>query len=178
MGHFDRVQYWNVTDSERRASYPCEDYAPQSAVSFLRGIDVDSPAETVFRWLCQLKIAPYSYDWIDNAGRRSPRELTPGADDLALGQRFQIARIVAFETGRHITGVSTPLPSRVFGPIAATYQVSATGADTSRLVVCMAVGADRWPSRIRRRLLGYGDLMMMRKQLLTLKERAESSQHA
>ncbi len=54
-----------------------------------------------------------------------------------------------------------------------TYRVTPIGAGVSRLVVCMTVAASGRLSRLRRTLLGWGDLIMMRKQLLTLKHLAE-----
>jgi hypothetical protein len=43
-------------------------------------MEVESSPETVFRWLCQLEVAPYGYDRIDDPVRRGPRSLTPEAD--------------------------------------------------------------------------------------------------
>jgi hypothetical protein len=169
------ARHWHVDASERAATYPCMRYAVRPYDCYLRGIDVEADAETTFRWLCQLKVAPYSYDWLDNLGRRSPRTLTPGAERLTVGQRFLIGRIVEFVPGRHITALSTRRASRLFGPIALTYQVAANGPSQSRLVVCMTVTARSWPGRLRRELLGWGDLVMMRRQLRTLKRLAEAS---
>lgn len=93
----------------------------------LRAVDVAAPPAVVFRWRCQLKVAPYSYDLLDNLGRRSPRELTPGVERLERGQRFLIFELVDFEPGRQLTGTSLPGPTRVFGPIAGTYLVEPAG---------------------------------------------------
>jgi hypothetical protein len=68
---------WGSTAAERAASYPCEEFVPGATLSVFRAIDVAAPVPVVFRWLCQLRIAPYSYDLLDNLGRRSPTELTP-----------------------------------------------------------------------------------------------------
>lgn len=159
---------WGVTDEEVAAPYPCDGLLTVPSRPLFRGVDVDAPSQVVFRWLCQVRVAPYSYDWIDNRGRRSPTELTPGADELAIGQRFQVFEITAFEHGAHITGRGTPAAERIFGPIAVTYRVAPCGTERSRLVVRLDV-ADRalgYP-------LAWGDLVMMRRQLLNLKNLAE-----
>ncbi len=88
-----------------------------------------------------------------------------------------VATIVEFETDCHITAVGTPKASRVFGPITLTYQVQQQGTG-SRLTAAMTVSASSLPGRVRRALLGWGDLVMMRKQLLTLKACAEAAELA
>lgn len=170
---------WGATAAEQRAPHPGAVFATRPFAVAVRAVDVDADAGTVFRWLCQVKVAPYSYDWLDNLGRRSPRRLTPGADRLAVGQQVMIGRIVAFEEGRSFTVVSSRGSDRIFGgPIVLTYSVAApaTEAGRSRIVVFLAMTARSRPARLRRTLLLWGDLVMMRKQLLTLKALAEQDQ--
>ncbi len=170
----DSARFWNTTAAENAAIYPAHRYATTPYRTFLRAVDIAAPPAAVFRWLCQLKVAPYSYDWLDNRGRRSPRELTPDAEKLAVGQRLMIARIVEFEPGRHITAVSLPAATAMFGAISLTYQVT-PAAGGSRLVACLDVTARSWAGRLRTDMLAIGDLVMMRKQLLNLKALAERS---
>ena len=136
-------------------------------------MDVAAPDHLVFRWLCQLRAAPYSYDLIDNFGRRSPRKLIDGLDRLEVGQRFmQIFHLVSFEAGRSITLDSD---TALFGRVTGTYVVTRIDTNRSRLVVKLEFTAARGRvgSLIRRHVLPTGDLIMMRKQLLTLKKLAE-----
>ena len=149
---------------------------PEAHQAYFRAVDVDASPSVVFRWLCQLRAAPYSYDVIDNGGRRSPRTLTPGLDQLAVGQRVMtIFRLVAFEPDRHITLV-LERGRAAFGQVAATYLVEPRGAQRSRLVVKLLVRhPGTAPERaLRGALFPWLDLVMMRKQLLTLRELAEA----
>jgi len=164
---------WSATAEERAADYPCGKYLTEPYESFFRAIDVDAPAPLVFRWLCQLKIAPYSYDWLDNRGQRSPRQLSPGVEELAVGQHFLIFELVEFEHDRHLTGVARPAARRVYGPIAITYQVNPREAAASRLICRLDAAASSLPARVRRSALAVGDVLMMRKQFMTLKELSE-----
>lgn len=165
---------WGAEGPELTDVYRCEAYVPEPRERLLRAVTIDADPATVFRWVCQLKVAPYSYDLIDNLGRRSPRDLTPGADSLEIGQRMMVATIVEYDD-RQVTGVGTPLANRLFGRMALTYRVEAQGAQRCRLVACLVVANAGLMGRVRTRLLAYGDLVMMRKQLLTLKSRAEAS---
>lgn len=152
---------WGTTLAERSVRYPCEDLVPDGFVVH-RAVDVHAPAEVVFRWLCQLRVAPYSYDWIDNFGRRSPRTLTPGLEQVAVGQRCMTwFRIAALEPDRSLTAVVGKGPR-----CALTYQVS-----EGRLLGVMATCWPRWLEEP----LVWGDLVMMRKQLRTLARLAEQT---
>jgi hypothetical protein len=161
---------WGDTEAERAAHYPCDELIDEPHQEAWRAIDVDAPTPIVWRWLCQLRVAPYSYDWIDNWGRRSPRELTPGLDDLERGQQaVAIFRIADFERDRSIT---LHAPKSIFGNVAMSYVVTPVDCDQSRLAAKVTV---RYPGiwRFMRHVPPVGDWIMMRKQLRTLKQLAE-----
>lgn len=172
MGVSEVVDTWGSTAEERDAAYPVDALVEDRAHVLFRAIDIDAPVATTFRWLCQLRAAPYSYDWVDNFGRRSPRQLTPGLERLEAGQRvMSIFQIVGFEPGRSITMTSD---TAMFGRWAATYVVATAGAKRSRIVVKLAFTAPRGLyGRLLRRVLPAVDLVMIRKQLRTLRSLAE-----
>ncbi|MFI5318148.1 MAG: hypothetical protein ACHQ6V_01100 [Myxococcota bacterium] len=170
---------WGATEAERALRFPHDPALPDSRDLLYRGVDVAAPAPLVFRWLCQLRAAPYSYDWIDNAGRRSPRELTPGLEALELGQRFMsIFRLVAFERDVALT-LATPPGSRgarLFGVVEVTYWARALEGARTRLLAKLRVEpAPGALGGFMRAFLPWGDLVMMRRQLLNLKRLAERS---
>ena len=143
------------------------------ALLLTRAISVAAPRELTWRWLCQIAVAPYSYDWIDNRGRRSPDALTPGADELSVGQVMAVVfRLTSYDAGHHWTAVTDSRGRRLFGRVAMTYAAEPDGAD-SRIVCRIAVAARGPVARVRAQALAWGDLVMMRRQLLNLKALAE-----
>lgn len=167
------VENWGSTAGERAEDFECDSLVGAPELELYRAVDVQASPATVFRWLCQLRVAPYSYDLLDNAGRRSPRRLTTGLDQLEVGQRFmRLFKLVAFEPGRSITLIGE---SRTFGRVAVTYRVLPAPAGGSRLLAKLLVGelSPGLSGRAVKLLLAPGDLVMMRRQLLNLKRLAE-----
>lgn len=172
-------QTWGTEPAERELSYPCDRLLLQPQAEVYRGVTIEAPVKIVFRWLCQLRAAPYSYDALDNGGRQSPKKLTPGLDDLAVGQNvMRIFYLVDFETDRQLTIRLKPRSSasRTFGDIAVSYVLVDGASDSCRLLVKLIAN---YPPGIKgsimRALLPWGDLIMMRRQLLNLKRLAEQS---
>jgi len=168
------VYEWGSTPAERAEAFPCDDVIAQPDAALFRAVDVDSDPATLYRWLCQLRYAPYSYDKLDNRGRRSPQTLTPGAEDLQLGHRMvAIFKLAHFEPGRSVTLYSR---GRVLGEVAMTYEARPRTGGRSRLVAKLLICYPRGPLSLPMRLLlPPGDLVMMRRQLLNLKGLAERS---
>jgi hypothetical protein len=161
------VTSWGTTAAERKRALPCDALMPDADLVLDRAVDVAAPAAMTFRWICQLRVAPYSYDRIDNGGRPSPRALTPGLDQLAVGQSIaRIFTLVDFTPGEHLTvRLTTARERRWFGDVVATYTAVPAGPDASRLLLRFRVTG---LGPLRRRALTYGDLVMARKQLRTL----------
>ncbi|MDT0275251.1 hypothetical protein [Blastococcus goldschmidtiae] len=132
---------------------------------------VHATAADLWPWVAQIRLAPYSYDWIDNLGHRSPQELRDLAEP-APGQHFTTAggrpagRILSVDPGVQLTGeIMGAVMSYVLVPVG-----DATDGPT-RLLVKIAGGHGRWIAP----LLSVGDLVMARRQLLNLKRLAERS---
>ncbi|HEY0448820.1 hypothetical protein [Actinophytocola sp.] len=111
--------------------------------------------------MCQIRLAPYSYDYLDNFGKRSPRDRTPELVDLEVGQSFmRLFTLHSFERDDHVTIRN----SRVV----TTYAVRPEGSGTRLVARTIFNGPN-----VIGRPLGMIDWVMMRKQLLNLKSHAE-----
>ena len=157
---------WGVSNRETARSYPCDGFVAAPGLQAWRGVSVNAPAAAVWPWVAQVRLAPYSYDWIDNLGRRSPRTLA-GLPEPRVGEPFTSAggralgRIVAVDPGHHLT-------AKIMGAFM-SYVLVPQGRDTTRLLLKVAMGINRWAAPV----LSVGDLIMARRQLLNLKQLAE-----
>ncbi|GAC1359877.1 MAG: hypothetical protein NVSMB42_19350 [Herpetosiphon sp.] len=178
------VNTWGTTEAERQRHYPCDDIVPGAHDELWRGITIQAGAAVVFRWLCQLRAAPYSYDSIDNLGRRSPQQLIPGLERLVRGQRVMtIFELVDFARDEHITIEARLFTDGSRHSSAMSYCVVPINPNATRLLVKLSL---RYPPLLRkgaagwlfRRALAWGDLLMIRRQLLNFKHLAERDQAA
>jgi hypothetical protein len=165
-----------TSEEDRSLSFPCDSYVLSPVVSCYRGVEVLAPKEIVFRWLCQIKVAPYSYDWFDNFGSQSPRQLTPGLGRLAPGQTLLVMfKIVDFVENEHITVLGETFEWISGQKLAMTYRVVPRTATSCRIVTKLVAhnGPQTFLNRLRRDYVPIGELPLMRKQLLTMKKLAE-----
>lgn len=157
---------WGVNDADTARSYPCDEYVSGRGLQAWRAVAINATPAQIWPWLVQLRLAPYSYDWVDNRGRRSPQDLL-GLEDPRPGDPFTasagrpLGRVLAVEHHVHLT-------ARIMATTV-TYQLVPETAATTRLVMKLAGG-----NRLFAPLLSVGDLVMARRQLLNLKRLAEA----
>jgi hypothetical protein len=159
---------WGVTPTETERRYPCDEIVANPVLEAWRGVTVRASPEQVWPWLGQIRLGPYSYDWIDNLGRRSPQQLH-GLPDPVVGEPFttafrgrRLGRILAVSSGEHLTAT-------IMGAVM-SYVLVPDGPDTRLLLKIVTRGG-----RVYAPLLSVGDLIMARRQLLNLARLAERS---
>jgi len=160
---------WGVTDAEVARRYPCDEVVRSPTLQAWRGVSVRASADRVWPWVGQIRLAPYAYDWVDNLGRRSPRELR-GLPEPRVGEPFSAAfggrpagRILSVEPGVQLTGM-------IMGTVMSYVLVPADDGATRLLLKLAAAGRPAVTP-----LLCVGDLVMARRQLRTLARLAEAT---
>lgn len=157
---------WGVTNDEVTRHYPCDDFVSSPSVQAWRGVTVYAPPGMVWAWVTQIQWAPYSYDWIDNLGHRSPQRLLDSPAPVT-GQHFTSTanrpqgRVLLVEPQVHYTG-------RILGAVM-SYLLIPVNEDVTRLLLKVVISGRGWLAPA----LSVGDLVMARRQLLNLKRLAE-----
>jgi hypothetical protein len=160
---------WGVTYDEVARPFPCDEWVRSPTLVAWRGVTVNTSASDLWPWVTQVRAAPYSYDWIDNLGRRSPRMLI-GLPDPAVGDHF--TRAAGISLGR-ILSVDAPyqLTGRIAGAVISYVLEQPPGLACTRLLMKIASEA----ARPLAPLLSVGDLVMARRQLLNWRRLAEAA---
>ena len=171
---------WGSTDEEMKEVLPGDGLVSKPAFSATRSITISAPPTGVFPWVAQLgfgRAGWYSYDLIDNFGRKSANTLHPewaihSVGDVVPGGpiNFSVSEI---DAPNHLV---LELSSARRSPrltFSMAYVLRPAGEST-RLISRVRSGL-RAPlgSALLRSTLGPGDGVMLRRQLLSIKERAE-----
>ena len=142
-----------------------------------RGITIGAAPDEVFPWIRQMgfgRAGWYSYDWIDNLGRRSATRIHPEWQDVVTGSPVP-GGPVAFTAAvvdpprAYVLQLGRPGDRLCF---TLAYELRPDPVGT-RLVTRMRTRIDvPGGAALERWLLGPGDGFMVRRQLRTLAERA------
>lgn len=176
-------QNWGAAEHEIRGTVVGDDLVPNARLVATRSITLQAPPDAVFPWLRQMgfkRAGWYSYDLIDNLGRRSARSIEPRWQNVNTGDRvpagplaFDAAVVDPPRAFVLCLGRSDGAPRRVQFSLAYELRPDANG---TRLVTRVRARVNLPLGRVVERfLLGPGDGIMLRKQLLSLADRTKSS---
>ncbi len=175
---------WGATGKEAARELPGDELLPEPDVVTTRAVTVHAPAAAIWPWLVQMgpgRGGVYSYDWIDNLfglAVHSTDQILPQFQDLKVGDAQQLGahgavlRVAALDPQRSLVLRSDDgnwiwafaLRQHLFG----TRLIS-----RNRIAVAGASMAARAAYRY---LMEPGSLIMERKMLLGIKQRAERAE--
>lgn len=182
----DRCLNWGARPEETDREMPGDKLLPDAPVVSTRAIGIDAPASAIWPWLVQMgpgRGGAYTYDWIENLfglNMHSADEILPELQNLAVGDELPLGkklrmRIEILEP-HHAMVMRSDDGAWVweFGlyPEAPT----APGGSTTRLVSRNRIQDPRtgwWASAMSLYLMEPGSLVMERKMLIGIKQRAE-----
>ena len=86
---------WGATDEEVSRWMPGDDIVDNPTFNATRAITIEAAPEEIWPWIVQMGLGRagwYSYDWVDNLGRPSAREVLPDYQLPRPGDLVPISR--------------------------------------------------------------------------------------
>jgi hypothetical protein len=169
---------WGATKAELTRAMPGDEDVPAPSFDATRGVTVHAPPEAIYPWIVQIGMTRagwYSYDLLDNLARPSARQLLPEHQKIHVGQLIPMSPdgkygvyVKEFKENEWI------LWNDQEGDTTWFWGLYPDGENRTRLVTRVRMKY-HWnsPAALFNLLVEFGDLPMMRKCLLGIKERAE-----
>ena len=173
-------QFWGATPEEIQSPVVGDDLCPKATLIATRSITISAPPQEVFPWFRQMgfgRAGWYSYDWLDNLGRKSATTIhdewqtVEAGDKVPSGPISFTAAIV--EAPRHfVLEIKSPGKKSPKLHFTLAYELRDDPQGT-RLVTRMRSHANFPLGFLFEKLvLGPGDGFMLRRQLLTIRKNA------
>jgi hypothetical protein len=173
---------WGSHPEEIAAPVVGDHLCPASGISATRCITLSAPPDGVFPWIRQMgfkRAGWYSYDWIDNLGKKSATRIHPEWQDIHSGSKvpggpidFTAAIVEAPHTFVLLIQPTGKMGQRFCFTLAYELRDHPQG---TRLVTRMRASVKFPGGKFAERLLAFGDGLMVRKQLLNLKKRTTAN---
>lgn len=170
---------WGAMDHEVQRAMPGDDLVPHPHLVATRAVTVNAPAAAIWPWLIQMgyrRAGWYSYDWIDNDGLRV-ETIIPALQHLQVGDVLLTDASGGFQVEAIDPERSLVLAIRdADAVVSCTIMLAPLDPAQTRLIFRLRLHVAR-----SLRGLGFllmmdlGDFVMMRKQLLGIKRRAEAT---
>ena len=182
----DRCLNWGARLDEISREMPGDKLLPEAPVVSTRAIGIAAPPSAVWPWLVQMgpkRGGAYTYDWIENLfglDMHSADEIVPELQDLAVGDELPLGeklrmRVEILEP-EHAMVMRSDDEAWVWAFGLYPEAPSAPGESLTRLVSRNRIQDPRtgWAaSAVSLYLMEPGSLIMERKMLLGIKQRAE-----
>jgi hypothetical protein len=180
-----RCLTWGATREEAASTLPGDELLAAPAIVSTRAVTVAAPPSAIWPWLVQMgpgRGGAYTYDWIENMfglGMHSADEILPEFQDLKagdaqrLGARGPVLRVAVLEAEHSLVFRSDDgnwvwafelVPANDGTRLISRNRIAATGA---------SVLGRSLTSALNTYVMEPGSLVMERKMLLGIKERAE-----
>jgi hypothetical protein len=172
---------WGATAEEASRKLAGDELLPEATLVSTRAVTIDALPAAVWPWLVQMgsgRGGAYTYDWIENLfglHMHSARQILPQYQDLKVGDELPMG------PGRPVMQVEVCDPERTLAVRAADgnwvwiFALAAEGTRT-RLISRNRIATPGAPPPVRLfnlLLMEPGSLIMERKMLLGIKQRAE-----
>jgi hypothetical protein len=172
---------WGAMDAEVALGMPGDELLQCAAFNVTRAITIQASPEDVWPWIAQIgfgRAGFYSYDLIDNHGHPSGTGILPEFQQVTVGEWIPMSAKVTDNTAFRIHSFEQPLWMLWTKPGSTWCWVLIPQEDGSTRLVVRLKADYRWtkPTIVTDVLLmEIADFPMMRKLLLNLRARAEST---